>query len=261
MGAAGAAIEALGRIGDDPAIGILKEALGHSETPRRSEAACALLLACPNRADAASLRAAILAADLPEHLHRAAREGPIARTMLFNGRDFEGWEGPAEWFKATDGLIVAGSRERPIPRNEFLATREEYGDFELRVSVRIVGGAGNGGIQFRSQREPSGSGMIGYQADAAGEYWGGLYDEGRRGKFLAPRPDPAALARFLQPGGWNRYVIRCEGRRVRLWLNGHLTTDFTEEDSAIPTKGRIAVQIHGGPPAEIRYKDLDILLF
>jgi hypothetical protein len=43
-----------------------------------------------------------------------------------------------------------------------------------------------------------------------------------------------------------------------LWLNGLLTTDFTETDAAIPRSGRIGVQIHGGPPAEAWYKDLEL---
>ena len=258
-GADMAVIEALGHIGGDEAIATLKELLAHAEAPRRQHAANALLIACGSRPDAEALRAAILAADVPEHLKRAAREGSAARKILFNGGDLDGWEGPGEWFRVQDGLIIAGSRERLIPRNEFLATKEEYDDFELRVSVRIVGGTGNGGIQFRSQRAPEGSEMIGYQADAATEHWGGLYDESRRKKFLVQKPEAADLAKHLQPGGWNQFVIRCEGKHIRLWLNGHLTADFTEEDPIIPARGKIAVQIHSGPPTEIRYKEIDIL--
>jgi hypothetical protein len=203
--------------------------------------------------------AAVLAEEVPEHAEEAARQGAAARKVLFNGRDLDGWEGPKEWFRVQDGVIIAGSPERPIPRNEFLATKEEFGDFDLRVSVRIVGGTGNGGIQFRSQRAPEGSEMIGYQADAAPGYWGGLYDESRRKNFLVPKPDPAFLTKHLQPGGWNQFIIRCEGKRIRIWLNGLLTADFTEDDSAIPAKGKIAVQIHSGPPTEIRYKQIEIL--
>lgn len=197
--------------------------------------------------------AAILAEEVPEQPKEAARK------VLFNGRDLDGWEGPKEWFRVQDGLIIAASLEKPIPQNQFLATKEEFGDFELRVSVRIVGGTGNGGIQFRSQRAPEGSEMIGYQADAAPEHWGGLYDESRRRKFLVAKPDPAALTKHLQPDGWNQYTIRCEGKRMRLWLNGHLTADFTEDDPTVPAKGKIAVQIHSGPPAEIHYKQIDIV--
>ena len=79
---------------------------------------------------------------------------------------------------------------------------------------------------------PNSREMAGYQADMAAEYWGGLYDESRRDKFLG-KPDPAAVAKVLKPADWNDYVIRCEGPRIRLWLNGLLTVDFTETDPAM----------------------------
>jgi hypothetical protein len=180
------------------------------------------------------------------------------RIRLFDGMTLTGWEGDPTWFRIADGAIIAGRLDRPIPQNEFLCTTREFGDFELRLKVRLVAGQGNGGIQFRSQRVPNSREMAGYQADLADGYWGGLYDESRRAKFLGRRVEEAALKRVLKPGDWNDYVIRAEGPRVRLWLNGLLTTDFTETDAAIPRTGRIGVQIHGGPPAEAWYKDLEI---
>jgi len=57
---------------------------------------------------------------------------------------------------------------------------------------------------------------------------------------------------------WNDYVIRCEGRRIQLWLNGRQPVDYTEPDKTIPQTGVIGLQIHGGPPAEAWYKDITI---
>jgi hypothetical protein len=53
-------------------------------------------------------------------------------------------------------------------------------------------------------------------------------------------------------------VIRCEGRRIQLTLNGVQTVDYTEPDEKIPNFGIIAVQIHGGPPSEAWYRKLVI---
>jgi hypothetical protein len=61
---------------------------------------------------------------------------------------------------------------------------------------------------------------------------------------------------IVRAGDWNEYVIRCQGLHIQLWLNGHLTADFTEPDAALPRSGIIGLQIHGGPPAEAWYKDL-----
>ena len=58
--------------------------------------------------------------------------------------------------------------------------------------------------------------------------------------------------------GWNTYRIRCEGRRCRLWLNRLEMLDYTEPDAAIPLRGMVALQIHGGLVGTIRYRNLQI---
>ena len=68
-------------------------------------------------------------------------------------------------FRVADGAIVAGSPTERIAHNEFLASREEYGDFELRLKARLTGKGQNAGVQFRSQRVPNHFEMIGYQCD------------------------------------------------------------------------------------------------
>src|SRR5438876_68340 len=57
---------------------------------------------------------------------------------------------------------------------------------------------------------------------------------------------------------WNDYVIRSEGARIRLWLNGTLTVDYTEKDDKIERTGIIGLQIHGGAKAKVYYKDIVI---
>ncbi len=173
---------------------------------------------------------------------------------LFDGESFAGWEGNLEWFRIEDGAIVGGSLVKAIPRNEFLCTREQYGDFELRLSVKLIGD-GNGGIQIRSSRLEGSREMVGYQADIAEGYWGCLYDESRRNVVLV-RPDAEELEKVLKRGEWNDYQIRCEGKRIRLWLNGYKTVDYVESDGSIVQDGVIGLQIHGGGPSEVWYKDI-----
>jgi hypothetical protein len=184
-------------------------------------------------------------------------------TRLFDGKTFAGWEGETNHtFRIEEGAIIGGSLKQPVPRNEFLCTTRYYTNFELRAKCRLAGDASaNGGIQFRSRRVPHDSEVSGYQADMA-EYqgdcwWGCLYDESRRSAMLA-RPDPAAAKKALKRGEWNDYRIRCEGRRIRLWLNGLPTVDFTEPDPAVENYGIIGLQIHRGAPSEAAYKDMVI---
>ncbi len=185
-------------------------------------------------------------------------EGFVA---LFDGQTLDGWEGKADYFRVTEGAIVAGSLEKKIPNNEFLCTTAEYGDFELRLEVKLIGEGNNAGVQFRSQRVPNDHEVSGYQCDAGGAWdrpvWGGLYDESRRRKMLAEAPRPA-LEKWIKPGDWNELRIRAVGKRIELFLNGHQTVDYTESDAEIPVRGVIGLQIHSGPPTEAWYRRIRI---
>ena len=176
---------------------------------------------------------------------------------LFDGKSFDGWQGNLDWFRIEDGAIVGGSLDKEIPNNEFLASTREYGDFELRLKFKLLGDKSNAGVQLRSKRIPDHHEMIGYQADLGAGYWGALYDESRRRKVLAA-PSAETIAAALKPGEWNDYRIVCRGSRIRLWINGQQTVDYTEPDAAIEQTGLIAVQIHKNPPSEAWYKDIEI---
>lgn len=181
---------------------------------------------------------------------------------LFDGKSLEGWEGNAEIFRVRDGAIVAGSLKQRIAHNEFLATKKEYQDFELRLEAKLVGEGKNAGVQFRSRRIPNHHEVIGYQCDMGvmqeKNIWGWLYDESRRRKFLAESADAKAVNAKFQDQGWNQLRIRCEGQRIQIWVNGVPTVDYREAQDDIPRSGIIALQIHGGAPAEAAYRNITI---
>jgi hypothetical protein len=185
---------------------------------------------------------------------------PVA---LFDGKSFAGWDGDtkATW-RIEDRCIVGGSLAKKIPRNQFLATKARYKDFVLRLKFKLLGdskkGFVNSGVQIRSERVPRDTEMVGYQADLGDpNWWGSIYDESRRNKVLA-QSDMARVNKVLKRGDWNEYEIRCEGRRIRTYINGVLAVDYTEKDLKIPQEGRIGLQIHSGGPAEVWFKDITI---
>jgi len=177
---------------------------------------------------------------------------------LFDGKTLTGWEGNKKSFRIEQGAIVGGSLKEKIPRNEFLCTQKTYTNFILTLEVKLLGGPkANAGIQIRTKRIPNHHEVIGYQADMGQGWWGSLYDESRRRTMLA-RADAAVIKKALKPDDWNRYKIHCEGRRIRLYINGQLTVDYTEPDPKIPLAGVIALQIHGGPPSEAWYRKITL---
>ena len=109
----------------------------------------------------------------------------------------------------------------------------------------------------RMPREANHWSRLPRNADIGEGWWGALYDESRRNTVLV-KPDPAAVQKALKPGDWNEYTIRCEGPRIRTWINGVPMIDYTEPDTTIPQQGRIGLQIHGGAKAEVSYKTITL---
>jgi len=178
---------------------------------------------------------------------------------IFDGKTFTGWEGNLSIFRVENGAIVGGSLQDKIVRNEFLCTTQTYGDFELRLKFKLLGGdTANAGVQFRTKRIPNNHEVSGYQADMGAGWWGALYDESRRNKVLIG-PDQEKMKQVVKPTEWNDYVIRAEGTHIQLWINGVQTIDYVENDPSIEPRGVICPQIHAGPPSEAWYKDISIV--
>lgn len=184
-----------------------------------------------------------------------AADGPWQ--PIFDGKTFTGWEGNQKIFRIEDGAIVGGNLREALPQNEFLCTVDAYDNFVLRAQFKLVGEATNAGIQIRSTRIPGSHEVIGYQADLGDGFWGAIYDESRRNRVLTG-PNEADVLQVLDRDGWNDYAIYANGRRIRLFINGFLTADYTEPDLSLDQQGHICLQIHSGPPGEVWYKDLQL---
>ncbi|NOY43096.1 MAG: DUF1080 domain-containing protein [Planctomycetes bacterium] len=160
-------------------------------------------------------------------------------TSLFNGKDLTGWkaEGGARW-QVKDGLIVG----RQGPNNEAgdLFSKKTFKDFELKVTFKVIWPA-NTGVWYRYQ-----SAKQAFQADIL-EYQdpfaltGSLYCTGKM--FLEVNTDDALVNR----DGWNKFVIRVEGDRHQVFLNGRQVVDVRDSTSG---HGCIGFQIHAGDQFE-----------
>ena len=182
-------------------------------------------------------------------------------TKLFDGKTFNGWEGDTiNTWHILNNCIAGGSLKTTVPHNEFLATTENFSDFELSLEFKLTGtGFVNAGVQFHSERttDPTYE-MVGYQADLGDGFWASLYDESRRNVTIV-NPDSMLIKKILKPNQWNRYTIKSVGRRIRIWLNGVQTVDYIEPDEKITHSGRIALQVHGGGKALACYRNITII--
>jgi hypothetical protein len=199
----------------------------------------------------ATARAAIACATLA--LATAAlAEDPAGFKPLFNGKDLSGWVTPdaKSLFTVEDGVIV-GRTDGKLKKNEFLVTDRPYGDFVLKAKVKIRNG--NSGIQVRSKRAPDGA-VSGPQADVADGFWGLLYEE--RGRGILERYPEAKANALVKKGDWNDYVITFKSDHLTIDFNGTRVIDRT--DPKFDRTGVIALQVHVGPPMEVRFKDIAI---
>lgn len=183
------------------------------------------------------------------------------QVKISDGKTFDGWEGDTEGtWRIEEGAFVGGSLKKVVPHNEFLRSKASYTNFILRLKFKLVGTEGfvNGGVQVRSKPvvNPPHE-LSGYQADMGEGWWGALYDESRRNKVLV-RPGKDSVEKAIKREQWNEYEIRCEGKRIRTFINGVAMVDFMEPDENIQQFGIIGLQIHGGGKAEAWYKDVTI---
>ncbi|MEZ6017669.1 MAG: family 16 glycoside hydrolase [Planctomycetota bacterium] len=193
---------------------------------------------------------------------------------LFDGRTLQGWSGDPRYWSVEDGAIVGRSTpELPCKRTTWLIFEgAPLEHFELSLEVRLNGG--NSGVQVRSS--DLGEWQVhGPQADhdAAGDWTGGIYEQGGRG-VLVPRGtsltldaagaaestrigDAAALLEQATAREWAQLDIKCLGAATEVRWNGVLTSKLIDGGPAAwHGDGKLALQLHAGPPMEVRFRNV-----
>jgi hypothetical protein len=216
-------------------------------------------------------------ADLAAQEDNQPPEGFVA---LFNGQNLDGWYGQRnvnpyelaslsrlqraemivadhenmqQHWQVQDGSIVNDGE------GVFLASENDYRDFELWIDYQTVAGADSGiylkacpQVQIWDYTEAGGKWNIG--ADKGS---GGLWNNPPG----SPGKDPLQLAD--KPfGEWNRLHIMQIGQRTSVWLNDKLVVDHAimannhwKKGHPLPVSGPIWLQTHGG---EIRWRNIFI---
>ena len=186
---------------------------------------------------------------------------------LFDGKTLDGWVGAKEGYAVEDGNIVClegGSAN--------LLSEKEYADFVLRFEFRVAPGANNG-LAIRSPLRASGNlhldGIELQILDDSADKYKELKPYQYHGSVYGIVP---AKRGFQKPvGEWNAQEVICQGRRVKVILNGTAivdadldeatkngTMDGAEHPGLNAAKGHIGFLGHGDriEVRKIRIKEL-----
>lgn len=201
---------------------------------------------------------------------------------IFDGDSLDGWKvfpaSSSDAWSVQDGEILArGDGDRSY----LVYEDRDLRDFEFQLEYRFEG-KGNSGVSIRARRDPTGTrAWVAYHADLGhvgiGEGILGAWDfhtpwrsehgcprgsEALIGEddkvTYSPLPDPVTAAE-LDAGGWNQLRIVARGNRLELFLNGRLSSAFTEE---LPlerrlTRGMLQLQLHD-PDMTVRFRDIQL---
>jgi hypothetical protein len=185
---------------------------------------------------------------------------------LFDGKTLAGWtqrNGTAT-YRVEEGAIVGKTAEGSP--NSFLCTDLTYGDFELMFEVK-VDRALNSGVQIRSQTRDGFTGRVnGPQVEIEaggpnGSTSGYLYAEAAGG-WMTP-DDKRAPHKHFKDGEWNAYRVLAVGANIKVWVNGVMVSDLTDEKMfKSHPEGFIGLQVHGigrgSGPFEVRWRNIKI---
>ncbi|MEI6714376.1 MAG: DUF1080 domain-containing protein [Verrucomicrobiota bacterium] len=206
-------------------------------------------------------------------------------TALFNGKDLTGWDGNPDFWSVSDGILVGQTTpEKPSKGNTFLIwTGTEYKDFELHASCKLEGG--NSGIQYRSKNLGNWV-MAGYQCDirtpvfdpkdpknCLGKIYsekegrgqmalGGekaVYEKDGQKNVVGKVNDLEKVTKAIEQGEWKDVVIIAKGNHILQKINGEIVCELTDEDeNKRALSGQLGLQIHGGQPMKISFKNIQI---
>ena len=178
----------------------------------------------------------------------------VRRLQTFGAlSDFELEDGTAT-YSLEDGVIT-GLTEEGSP-NTFLATKKQYGDFELVFEVK-ASDALNTGVQIRSRSRDSDEGKFKVgrfygpqvEIEASPGQAGFIYGEATGRGWLSPEPQSKDKAinehNLIRNGEWNHYRIVAEGARIQVYINGHKIADLADQEIyETHPKGHIGLQVH-----------------
>jgi hypothetical protein len=134
---------------------------------------------------------------------------------LFNGKDLSGWQGSVENYEVRDGTVACKEGHGGT-----LYTKEEYGDFVVRVEFKLPPGGNNGlAIRYPGKGNAAFDGMTELQVlDDTAEKYKELDERQYHGSAYGKIPVHRGFQRPV--GEWNYQEVTVVGSTIKVELNG-----------------------------------------
>ncbi|MCA1686033.1 MAG: DUF1080 domain-containing protein, partial [Planctomycetia bacterium] len=171
----------------------------------------------------------------------APREGTSETIVLFNGENLSGWEGHEKNWSVVDGVIV-GKNSEPVKVSTYLLTKQNFTDFRLKATVKLVQSEMHSGIAFWGRNAPEKGDRYTYAGHLVmfPSGWG-MYDLfGRNGLPV----DPGPAKKVGKQHDWNDLEILAQGNRVRVAVNGTQVIDWWDPKPETIKSAPIGLQLH-----------------
>lgn len=141
---------------------------------------------------------------------------------IFNGKDFDGWQGAVDNYE-----IVAGAIRCKKGKGGNLFTRDEYADFVVRLEFKLPPAGNNGlAIRYPGKGNPAYDGMTELQVlDSEHKKYANLDELGRQYHGSAYGVMPAKRGYLRKTGQWNFQEVTVKGSRIKVELNGSVILD------------------------------------
>lgn len=196
---------------------------------------------------------------------------------IFNGKDLDGWQGiggdTSSYYVENGELICKDTGKVHI------FTTKEFANFILRLEIKMDPGGNNGvGIRTKVSKQPHIEGMELQVLDDP-YYVRGIPREGKDPKEWPKLKDyqhhgsiygvvPCKPGHLKPAGQWNQQEVICDGRRVKVILNGAVIVDADldkvkpldekEHPGLFYEKGFIGLHAHGNYGAKVYFRNLRV---
>ncbi|MFW6162772.1 MAG: 3-keto-disaccharide hydrolase [Planctomycetota bacterium] len=139
---------------------------------------------------------------------------------IFNGKDLDGWQGAVNNYEVTDGAIACKKG-----KGGALFTKGQFGDFIVRLDIRVPPGGNNGlAIRYPGRGNPAYAGMCELQVlDNTAKKWAKL--DPRQYHASAYGMVPAHRGYMRPPGQWNYQKVTVKDSTIEVELNGTIILD------------------------------------